>query len=161
MYVWEHTYMIGNIHTWLETYIHTYMIWHLRHTYIHDCLGPPEVPPLTNLKKLNKTFNTEGFPWGIGPSPGMMIYGLKHTYMLGYTHTCLDTSGIHTCSQVSDIHTCIHANFAHPGVGSDSSWKTFSIWSPIQFFEICAGGTSGGLRHTYMHSIHTFLAEGF
>ena len=70
-------------------------------TYIHDCLGPPEVPPLTNLKKLNKTFNTERFPWGIGPSHGMMIYGLKHTYMLGDIHTCLDTSDIHT------IHTYV------------------------------------------------------
>ena len=62
----------------------------------HVCmLGPLEVPPLTNLKKLNKTFNTEGFPWGIGPSPGMMIYGLKHTYihtyMLGDIHTCIHT----------------------------------------------------------------------
>ena len=107
--------------------------------------------------------------------------GFKHTYMLicrcwfclsmyvWDIHTCLDTSDIHTCSQVSDIHTrlaisnihaclgasnihtCIHANFAHRGAGSDSSRKTFSIWSPVQFFEICeGGGTSGGLRHTYM-----------
>ena len=53
------------------------MLRHLRHTYDtyicmpehvcmyveHVCmLGPLEVPPLTNLKKLNKTFNTERFP---------------------------------------------------------------------------------------------------
>ena len=61
-----HTYML-NIHA----YIHTYST-HARHTYVsmyvcmlslYVCmLGHLEVPPLTNLKKLNKTFNTEGFP---------------------------------------------------------------------------------------------------
>ena len=35
----------------------------------------------------------------------MIIYGLKHTYMLGDIHTCLNTSDIHTCSQESDIYT--------------------------------------------------------
>ena len=77
---------------------------------MYVCLGPPQVPSLTNLKKLNKTFNTERFPWGIGPSLGMMIYVLKHAYVLEDILACLDTSDIHTCSKVSDIHTHTHTH---------------------------------------------------
>ena len=94
-------------------------------------LEPLEVPPLTNLEKLNKTFNTEGFPWGIGPSPGMMIYGLKHTYMLGDIHTCLDTSDIHTCSQVSDIHTRLAIS---------KRWLSVYVWACMFHFPWQAEG---------------------
>ena len=56
----------------------------------HVCMsGASRSPPLTNLKRLNKAFNSERFPWGRGPSPRMIVYGLKHTYMLGEIHACL------------------------------------------------------------------------
>ena len=69
IYGLKHTYMLGDIHTCLDTSdihtIHTYVClsMYVCMLSMYVCmLGPLEVPPLTNLKKLNKTFNTEGFP---------------------------------------------------------------------------------------------------
>ena len=54
-FIGEHTYTATNLGpNMLNSYV--------MHVMYVCMLGPLEVPPLTNLKKLNKTFNTEGYP---------------------------------------------------------------------------------------------------
>ena len=54
------------------------------HTYIHvwRLARLPEVPPLTNFKKLNWWSNTERFSWGIWHPPKQADFvGLRETYI--------------------------------------------------------------------------------
>ena len=98
-----HTYMLRRPQTYIHTClglsdVHTYMLrvgLELKHTYIHvwRLARLLEVPPLTNLKKLNWWSNTERFSWGIWHPPKQADFvGLRETYR-------------HTCSGASDIHT--------------------------------------------------------
>ena len=74
-------------------------------------LGHLEVPPLTNLKKLNWWLNTERFSWGIGPNPWMRevsmyacIYEcLKHPSM----HVCLKSLSVYVCLRPVSMYVCL------------------------------------------------------
>ena len=85
----------------------------------------------------------------------MHIWELKQTCI----HVCtLEAPNINTYihTYTSGVETYMHKRLAshsapgsHLGCGSNSSRKTFSIRSPIQFFEICEGGLL--LEHPYIH----------
>ena len=74
---------------------------------VYVCLGPPEVPPPTNLKKLNWWSNTERFSWGIGPSPGMreisMYVCLKHPRL----YVCLKPLSMYVCLRPVSMYVCL------------------------------------------------------
>ena len=72
---------------------------------MYVCLEPPEVPPLTNLKKLNWWSNTERFSWGIWHPPKQADFvGLRKTYM----HAQEPQTYIHTYILAWGCHTYIH-----------------------------------------------------
>ena len=103
---WDiHTYMLRRPQTYIHTClglsdVHTYMLrvgLELKHTYIHvwRLARLLEVPPLTNLKKLNWWSNTERFSWGIWHPPKQADFvGLRETYI----HAQEPQTYIHTYS---------------------------------------------------------------
>ena len=119
-YIHAQQWLLTYIHTYTlawacQTYIHTYMLrvrLEFKHTYIHvwRLARLPEVPPLTNLKKLNWWSNTERFWWGIWHPPKQTdAVGLRQTHIHTYMPRSLRHTYIHSCLGLSDIHTYIHA----------------------------------------------------
>ena len=101
-----------------------------------------------------------------------MYVCLKHPSM----HVCLKSLSVHACltpvnmyvclgclSMYVCLQACLYACMFetlnhHPGVGPDSLRKMFSIWTTMQFFEICEGGYFWSPQ-TYIQTLHYYGYE--
>ena len=74
-------------------------------------------------------------------------------------HVCMSGVSKHACMSPSMlVRTMIETLNYHPGVGPDSLRKMFSIWTTMQFFEICQGWYFRSPQ-TYIQTLHYYGSD--
>ena len=73
-------------------------------------------------------------------------------------YVCLGCLSMYVCLQACLYGCMFETRNYHPGVGPDSLRKMFSIWTTIQFFEICEGGYFRSPQ-TYIQTLHYYGYE--
>ena len=84
-----------------------------KHVCMYVCLEPREVPPLTNLKKLNYRSNTERFFVRNRTHPLDHNLG-SQTYM--HTYICMSQVAKHVCMSQVAKHVCMYVCLEPPEV---------------------------------------------